>query len=1096
LAYDGTNLDRGHNTNWLFGPYSLAISPASVTLNPLAVQNFTYTGYDIEGTVITGFPATWSANVVAGSIDNTGHFTASATPGNYLNAVSITSYGKTGYASVVISAPASSPTPSATVTSTPCANGKDFDGDGNVDLCLDNAVLSDLYVQNIDDLCAGQSNRIVYYYFSSNYLEPSEIPRDTGDIHDVYISTDGGRVYRRIAQNIDFYNHAVSVENLPSGMPTRKVRQNPSPVYYKVTYDLIIPSEYVSDQTKILVHMRPSKYQHNSISAWPDYFNLGRQFTASQDYQGINYIPGTPYLNATDFTNTVKSKNCAADKFIDVAVSPDQKVIEPSKAIQYSAKVTDQDGNDVTSNCPVTWSMQIPSAGSIKSSGKMIATSELGIWRYAVKATAHCFGLSDFGLASFVTTKEARVLDYVSIYFPTTTVIQKGVTSDTANFIGGAVDQFGMRLGKEVAWNWELLDNRAGDLQQNETKPHLAQIVTSNNYGCYAFKVKASGNYGGKTLSAYTSLSIYPPDYQLGLNGSNCDSDFSSKLAGLLSGAGRAQAAEPGPVLSSITVADHFNTRPGEMRYLYTNALDQYGNPAAHEARFILLDPNAGSLSSTGEFIATDKLGTYPDAIEVRASQGDIVLSAKATVIVTNEKRKAVELYSHSPVNIATNSGRWIYVGLRDQFGEGHQVQMLATAEDVSGQNLFDVSHHTVLEANNKEGRWKKAIKITLDLNKYNQRIAREEDKFEGPDPELYLDLQISKSFFSDPTQCLKDSGGGTDNPVKSILSFFSSLKNNLILKNILALLSPLLLLAVLLSSLLSQLMALIASLPLLYRLVNALFSLFAPAAWPGRKPSWGVIYDAVDKRPLENVVIRIFSEPNGRLKSTIRSNINGTFGFILPPGKYSIIAYKAGFNFPSKLVMGSSDGTYQRIYRGGVFDVAGDGQQKAQVNVNIPLDRTNISSFDIVQIKTLVTISEFFQSIRLPVMILGTIATGYLLIVEHRTIDYVIGALYIGLWALEIRNMIKKRAYGIVRDDLGQPVAMALIRTFDIRGQLKNTVVSGDDGKFQLNLDPGQYSLDVSRGGYKSIRIELFRVDKTQDIGRFDLRLDKLSGE
>lgn len=304
---------------------------------------------------------------------------------------------------------------------------------------------------------------------------------------------------------------------------------------------------------------------------------------------------------------------------------------------------------------------------------------------------------------------------------------------------------------------------------------------------------------------------------------------------------------------------------------------------------------------------------------------------------------------------------------------------------------------------------------------------------------------------------------------------------------------SSLLVLGSLLASILSFLLTAVASIPFLQRLANTLFALFAPPAWPGKKPSWGFVYDSISKRPLKDVVLRIFAEPSGRLRSSVKSNINGAFGFILPPGKYSLIASLMGYDFPSKLIIGNTDGKFLSVYKGGDLDVIGDGQQKAQVNINVPLDRTTMSTFDVIQVRTLATISRFFQTIRLPIMILGTIAAVYLLVKDHRTVDYIIGALYVVLWAIEIRNMLKKKAFGMVRDTAGNPLFMALVRVLDSRGRLKLTVATGDDGKFQLFLDPGVYRLDVSRGGYRSIRTELFKIDKIQDIGRLDLRLQKL---
>ena len=300
-----------------------------------------------------------------------------------------------------------------------------------------------------------------------------------------------------------------------------------------------------------------------------------------------------------------------------------------------------------------------------------------------------------------------------------------------------------------------------------------------------------------------------------------------------------------------------------------------------------------------------------------------------------------------------------------------------------------------------------------------------------------------------------------------------------------------------LIATLLSLLLTGLSAFPAASRVLSGIFNLLSSpiwgAGWPAGKHAWGIVYDTSNKTPIEKALIRVFSEPGGRLRSTIRTNKNGQFGFVLPAGVYSIAVSHSGYDFPTRLVATSTDGPYANLYRGGNFKAEGDGTEKAQINFNVPLDRVKVSSFDLVELKVLSTVSRFFQAIRMPLMILGTLSTAYLVFTQARTLDYVLAAIYVALWAWEIRNMLKKRAYGLVRDQQGNPVSLVMIRVLDRFNKLRTTIVTGDDGKFQTNLDPGEYKFDISRPGYKSIRTQMIKISNVSDLGRLDLNLTKL---
>jgi hypothetical protein len=100
---------------------------------------------------------------------------------------------------------------------------------------------------------------------------------------------------------------------------------------------------------------------------------------------------------------------------------------------------------------------------------------------------------------------------------------------------------------------------------------------------------------------------------------------------------------------------------------------------------------------------------------------------------------------------------------------------------------------------------------------------------------------------------------------------------------------------------------------------------------------SWGIVYNAQTKEPLKGVMVKIYDKEYGRLRDSHQTDNKGRFGFIVPSGKYTLDAEKAGFKFPSKIVKFKNDGHYHNVYTG---DVLEKSEKDSVVSVNIPMDK------------------------------------------------------------------------------------------------------------------------------------------------------------
>jgi hypothetical protein len=72
-----------------YGPVSLALSPASVTLDPGEQQQFVVTASDVNGRPLTGLVYSWSIVNSGGTITQNGLFTAGLAPATYSNTVRV-----------------------------------------------------------------------------------------------------------------------------------------------------------------------------------------------------------------------------------------------------------------------------------------------------------------------------------------------------------------------------------------------------------------------------------------------------------------------------------------------------------------------------------------------------------------------------------------------------------------------------------------------------------------------------------------------------------------------------------------------------------------------------------------------------------------------------------------------------------------------------------------------------------------------------------------------------------------------------------------------------------------------------------------------
>jgi hypothetical protein len=102
------------------------------------------------------------------------------------------------------------------------------------------------------------------------------------------------------------------------------------------------------------------------------------------------------------------------------------------------------------------------------------------------------------------------------------------------------------------------------------------------------------------------------------------------------------------------------------------------------------------------------------------------------------------------------------------------------------------------------------------------------------------------------------------------------------------------------------------------------------------KKNKWGTVYDSVTKYPLDPAYV-VAHNTSGAVVAESITDLDGRYGFLLPPGLYRITAQKTNYTFPSTKLAGlPADIVYDNLYFGGTI-IINDREQV--VSKNIPMD-------------------------------------------------------------------------------------------------------------------------------------------------------------
>ncbi len=238
-------------------------------------------------------------------------------------------------------------------------------------------------------------------------------------------------------------------------------------------------------------------------------------------------------------------------------------------------------------------------------------------------------------------------------------------------------------------------------------------------------------------------------------------------------------------------------------------------------------------------------------------------------------------------------------------------------------------------------------------------------------------------------------------------------------------------------------------------------------------KKSVGVVYDSFSHEPLKDVLVKLIYKDE--IVQMDLTDDFGVFRFEPEKKKYTIVCWKAGYDFPSRIDNKEKDPIYDLVYKGDVVVIGSDSL------IGVPIDFKERSDEYEVLYWTIDFFMDIFRFVNPVLLILGIIVSLLLNSILGTSLFYVLAILY-GLFLIHLFGMVgqKRARWGIIRD--GNKVKLGGIKIGLYNAKFDKLIdyrITGGDGRYRFVVPSGKYVLKLLSDGYeiegkKDLRIDL----------------------
>ncbi len=247
----------------------------------------------------------------------------------------------------------------------------------------------------------------------------------------------------------------------------------------------------------------------------------------------------------------------------------------------------------------------------------------------------------------------------------------------------------------------------------------------------------------------------------------------------------------------------------------------------------------------------------------------------------------------------------------------------------------------------------------------------------------------------------------------------------------------------------------------LFFHFISGMLSLFGIKR---KRRAWGVVYDAITKEPVGLAIVRLFDTASKKLLETQVTDNEGRFGFLVQPSSYTLEVVKQDFAYPSKLVVGKTDGDFEDCYHGETL-----ATKEGTINVSVPLDPLNRKEARKKQ-PLLLTAKSVMHTLALPLLIIGWTSSWLVTLFAYSVANLGMTFIYLFFAIIHVALLPKKfRPWGTVFSaGTLEAVPLAVISIIDTKfNRVLKTRLTDYSGRFNFLPPAGEYKLSVKKEGF-----------------------------
>lgn len=245
------------------------------------------------------------------------------------------------------------------------------------------------------------------------------------------------------------------------------------------------------------------------------------------------------------------------------------------------------------------------------------------------------------------------------------------------------------------------------------------------------------------------------------------------------------------------------------------------------------------------------------------------------------------------------------------------------------------------------------------------------------------------------------------------------------------------------------------------------------------RRKSWGQVFNAYTKQPVDLSVVRLLDAKTKKLRKSMVTGKKGTYLFLAPPGEYHVEVEKRGYSFPSGVAHHEKHESY---YFG---DSIGIDSEDDVIDKQVPIDPT----------ETIFSISKFrFRKWRYRF----TLFVGFLAPLFSIISFVLVPKLWVGLMVVVnvallvvfIRLGLQRyKRYGVVRNNENKIMSGVVVSLFSKEyNKLIGYYVTDVFGRYFFPAVEGEFSIQCKKEGYEDIKKDFKITDQNLKKGSVGL--------